>query len=65
MCWILSASFTHNDDLSDSAIKTGFYGLDLYSLHTSINAVLSYLQKIDPEGAERARRDGRVAALRA
>ncbi|MEK6647683.1 MAG: erythromycin esterase family protein [Actinomycetota bacterium] len=45
----------HNDDLSDSATKTGFYGLDLYSLHASIEAVLSYLQKIDPEGAERAR----------
>lgn len=45
----------HNDDLPDNAAKIGFYGLDLYSLHTSINAVLNYLQKIDPEGAERAR----------
>lgn len=46
---------THNDDLTDSDAKVGFYGLDLYSLHTSIEAVLSYLDKIDPAGARRAR----------
>src|SRR5881227_89888 len=33
----------------------GFYGLDLYSLHTSIEAVLNYLNKIDPAAARRAR----------
>jgi erythromycin esterase-like protein len=33
----------------------GFYGLDLYSLHASIRAVLGYLDKVDPEGAQRAR----------
>ena len=37
------------------ADRAGFYGLDLYSLHTSINAVLTYLGKVDPAGAERAR----------
>jgi erythromycin esterase-like protein len=37
------------------AEKVGFYGLDLYSLHTSIEAVLNYLGKIDPDGARRAR----------
>jgi erythromycin esterase-like protein len=42
---------THNDDLPESEPKVGFYGLDLYSLHTSIEAVLKYLSKIDPEGA--------------
>jgi erythromycin esterase-like protein len=36
--------------------RIGFYGLDLYSLHTSVEAVLKYLWKIDPEAAERARR---------
>lgn len=46
---------THNDDLSPAAPKVGFYGLDLYSLHTSIEAVLTYLDKIDPEAAQRAR----------
>jgi erythromycin esterase-like protein len=36
--------------------KVGFYGLDLYSLHSSMDAVLSYLRKIDPEAALRAER---------
>lgn len=35
--------------------RTGFYGLDLYSLHASIEAVLTYLRKVDPAAAERAR----------
>jgi erythromycin esterase-like protein len=35
--------------------RVGFYGLDLYSLHASIHAVLSYMDKVDPEGAQRAR----------
>jgi erythromycin esterase-like protein len=34
---------------------TGFYGLDLYSLFTSIEAVVTYLDKVDPEAARRAR----------
>src|SRR2546421_2366401 len=33
----------------------GFYGLDLYSMHTSIEAVLDYLDKVDPASAKRAR----------
>jgi erythromycin esterase-like protein len=45
----------YNDSLATGAIKTGFYGLDLYSLHSSIEAVLNYLDKVDPEGAQRAR----------
>jgi protein-L-isoaspartate(D-aspartate) O-methyltransferase len=36
--------------------RAGFYGLDLYSLHTSIGAVLSYLDDSDPETAAVARR---------
>jgi erythromycin esterase-like protein/predicted phosphoribosyltransferase len=35
--------------------KIGFYGLDLYSLRTSMKAVLQYLDKVDPEAAKRAR----------
>lgn len=46
---------SHNDDLPPKASRVGFYGVDLYSLHTSIEAVLAYLEKIDPEGAARAR----------
>jgi erythromycin esterase-like protein len=33
----------------------GIYGLDLYSMHTSIEAVLGYLDKVDPLSARRAR----------
>jgi erythromycin esterase-like protein len=33
----------------------GFYGLDLYSLHSSIEAVLQYLDDVDPDAAARAR----------
>jgi erythromycin esterase-like protein len=35
--------------------RVGFYGLDLYSLHASIRAVLDFLDKVDPEAAQRAR----------
>ena len=33
----------------------GFYGIDLYSLFGSIQAVLRYLDRVDPEAARRAR----------
>src|SRR4051795_12294033 len=33
----------------------GFYGLDLYSLLESVDLVLRYLEKVDPEAAQRAR----------
>src|SRR5579864_9429961 len=33
--------------------RVGFYGLDLYSLHASIRAVLDFLDKVDPEAAGR------------
>lgn len=45
---------THNDGRAE-AEKVGFYGLDLYSLHASIEAVLEYLRIVDPEAAHRAR----------
>ena len=35
--------------------QAGFYGLDLYSLYGSMAAVLSYLEQVDPEAAQRAR----------
>lgn len=35
--------------------KAHFYGLDLYSLRASIEAVVAYLEKMDPEEAVRAR----------
>jgi predicted phosphoribosyltransferase/erythromycin esterase-like protein len=45
----------HNAMLPPEAQKVGFYGLDLYSLHASMKAVLRYLEKVDPEAARRAR----------
>ena len=36
--------------------RVGFYGLDLESLHRSMEAVLKDLTKVDPAGAARARR---------
>src|SRR4051812_25252816 len=35
----------------DAVARVGFYGLDLYSLHTPMEAVLAYLKKVDPAGA--------------
>jgi erythromycin esterase-like protein len=46
----------HNDRFgTDERAKAGFYGLDLYSLHRSIHEVISYLERVDPAAAERAR----------
>jgi erythromycin esterase-like protein len=45
----------YNDALPEGARKVGFYGLDLYSLHSSARAVLDFLDKVDPEAARRAR----------
>jgi protein-L-isoaspartate(D-aspartate) O-methyltransferase len=38
-----------------SGRRVGFYGLDLYSLFTSVNCVLKYLDRVDPEAAAVAR----------
>jgi erythromycin esterase-like protein len=44
----------HNEALP-AASRVGFYGLDLYSLRASIEAVLAYLDKVDPAAGRRAR----------
>jgi erythromycin esterase-like protein len=44
-----------NGRQSSSREQAGFYGLDLYSLFTSMEAVIAYLDKVDPEAARRAR----------
>jgi erythromycin esterase-like protein len=43
----------HNDMLEPEQ-KVGFYGLDLYSLHASMKAVIEYLRATDPHAAKRA-----------
>jgi protein-L-isoaspartate(D-aspartate) O-methyltransferase len=45
----------HNAGLDDLARRAGFYGLDLYSLFTSIRVVLTYLERVDPRAAHVAR----------
>ena len=45
----------HNDAIRSGQPKIGFYGLDLYSLYTSMEAVIAYLDKIDPESAKLVR----------
>jgi erythromycin esterase-like protein len=51
LTWLRS----YNDNLPSSS-KIGFYGLDLYSMNSSIQAVIEYLAKVDPNAAERARK---------
>ena len=46
----------HNDGLAQGARRVGFYGLDLYSLGASMEAVIGYLDRHDPDAAARARR---------
>ncbi len=40
---------------ADGRRQTGFYGLDLYSLHRSMQEVIAYLDDVDPKAADRAR----------
>lgn len=46
----------HNQEhRSDHQRQAGFYGLDLYSLHRSMQEVIGYLENVDPTAAARAR----------
>ena len=45
----------HNDGLSPDK-KVGFYGLDVYSLWESMEIIVEYLEKEDPEAAAYAKR---------
>jgi protein-L-isoaspartate(D-aspartate) O-methyltransferase len=45
----------HNKKISSPEKQTGFYGLDLYSMFSSMEVVLNYLEEVDPETAEVAR----------
>ncbi len=46
----------HNGNVISEDRQVGFYGLDLYSLYTSMEAVIQYLERIDPEAAQQARK---------
>jgi erythromycin esterase-like protein len=43
------------NDAHHPATKAGFYGLDLYSLAASMDAVVAYLDEVDPTAAREAR----------
>ena len=45
----------HNERRAPDA-RAGFYGMDLYSLFGSVQAVLGYLEQVDPDAARIARR---------
>ena len=47
--WLRQWNCAHPDSM------VGFYGMDLYSLHSSIAEVLRYLDQVDPAAARRAR----------
>jgi len=44
----------HNEH-AEPGRQVGFYGLDVYSLHASIESVIGYLARRDPEAARQAR----------
>ncbi len=48
--WLLAHNATRPPEQ-----QAGFYGLDLYSLHASMRAVVDYLEQVDPQAARRAR----------
>lgn len=45
----------HNDRRAPGTPAAGFFGLDLYSLHASMAAVIAHLDRVDPDAAARAR----------
>ena len=45
----------HNESRPEHTAEAGFYGLDLYSMNTSREAVMKYLDGVDPDAAKRAR----------
>jgi erythromycin esterase-like protein len=53
--WLHSWNAEFHRPMSQNKYPVGFYGLDLYSMNTSIHAVIDYLDKVDPVAAERAR----------
>lgn len=44
-----------NERLTPAEKSVGFYGLDLYSMNSSMEAVVDYLEGVDPAAASRAR----------
>ncbi len=51
IAWLKS----HNELIEDPQGRVGFHGLDLYSLYKSLDAVLHYLNDVDPNAAQIAK----------
>jgi erythromycin esterase-like protein len=49
--WLQTRNLREKNDTP----RAGIFGMDLYSLHASIESVLHYLEKVDPDAAQRAR----------
>ena len=50
--WLRDHNRRHD---ANGGSQAGFYGLDLYSLHRSMQEVIAYLDRVDPKAAARAR----------
>lgn len=58
-CHFIEWLRTHNDIVGKNKTeseKVSIAGLDVYSLHRSADAVIEYLEKVDPKAADSARR---------
>ena len=55
VCGFVEWLRARNDSFSDRRTKARFYGLDLYSLRASMEAVITYLDVVDAEAADAAR----------
>jgi len=51
-----SGDETHAHRQKRNQDKVAFYGMDLYSLYSSMDAVVEYLQKVSPEDAKEAKK---------
>jgi len=47
---------SYNDSQTDLLKKVAFYGMDLYSFYSSMDAVIEYLMKVSPEDARVAKK---------
>ncbi len=45
----------YNQSISQTTARVGFFGIDIYSLRKSMEAVIHYLERVDPAAAQRAR----------
>jgi len=53
--WLHDWNAEFRRPIADNKHPVAFYGLDLYSMNTSVHAVIDYLDKANPAAAERAR----------